>query len=168
MNLPLRSALYLLSLAASAASLAAGDLILGVNGQTRHQVLLGDVVLCPAVAARNAPEHAGNYMDHEPKLPTTMIQPEKVASAILDAARQPTRNVKVGAMARVNAAFSKLLPSLGHRMARMQMGRQQRDEASHDRDGTLFRAGESGRIHGRGDQHAADAREAREANVRPQ
>ncbi len=114
------------------------------------------------------PEHAGNYMDHEPKLPTPMIQPEKVASAILDAARQPTRNVKVGAMARVNAAFSKLLPSLGHRMARMQMGRQQRDEASHDRDGTLFRAGESGRIHGRGDQHAADAREAREANVRPQ
>ena len=42
MNLPLRSALYLLSLAASAASLAAGDLILGVNGQTRHQVLVPD------------------------------------------------------------------------------------------------------------------------------
>lgn len=26
-------------------------------------LLLGDVVICPAVAARNAPEHAGNYID---------------------------------------------------------------------------------------------------------
>jgi probable rRNA maturation factor len=26
-------------------------------------LLLGDVVICPAVAARNAPEHAGNYDD---------------------------------------------------------------------------------------------------------
>jgi short-subunit dehydrogenase len=114
------------------------------------------------------PEHAANYMDHEPKLPTPMIQAEKVASAILDAAREPARNVKVGAMARINAAFSKLLPSLGHRMARMQMGRQQRDEVPHAREGTLYRAGESGRIRGRGDQHAADAKEAREANLRPQ
>ena len=114
------------------------------------------------------PEHAANYMDQEPKLPTPMIQPEKVASAILDAAREPARNVKVGTMARVNAAFSKLLPSLGHRIARMQMGRQQRDEIPREREGTLFRAGESGRVHGRGDQHAANAREAREANLRPQ
>lgn len=113
------------------------------------------------------PEHAANYMDHEPKLPTPMIEPEKVASAILDAARDPARNVKVGTMARVNAVFSKMLPSLGHRMARMQMGRQQRDEVPHDRDGTLYRAGESGRIHGRGNQNAADARQARDANLRP-
>jgi short-subunit dehydrogenase len=113
------------------------------------------------------PEHAANYMDHEPKLPTPMIEPEKVASAILDAARNPARNVKVGTMARVNAVFSKMLPSLGHRMARMQMGRQQRDEVPHDRDGTLYRAGESGRIHGRGNQNAADARQARDANLRP-
>lgn len=113
------------------------------------------------------PEHAANYMDHEPKLPTPMIEPEKVASAILDAARNPARNVKVGTMASVNAVFSKMLPSLGHRMARMQMGRQQRDEVPHDRDGTLYRAGESGRIHGRGNQNAADARQARDANLRP-
>ena len=26
-------------------------------------VLLGDIVICPAVAYRNAPEHAGNYDD---------------------------------------------------------------------------------------------------------
>jgi probable rRNA maturation factor len=26
-------------------------------------LLLGDVVICPAVAARNAPEHAGSYED---------------------------------------------------------------------------------------------------------
>lgn len=28
-----------------------------------HHVLLGDVVICPAVAHRNAPDHAGTYPD---------------------------------------------------------------------------------------------------------
>ncbi len=44
MNRPLRSALCLLLLAAGAAPLSAGDLILGVNGQTRHQVLVPDSI----------------------------------------------------------------------------------------------------------------------------
>ena len=40
-----------------------------------------------------------NYLDEEPKLPTPMIEPEKVADAILEAATSPKREVKVGAMA---------------------------------------------------------------------
>src|SRR5689334_18908353 len=35
------------------------------------------------------PEHARNYMSQEPKLPTPMIEPEKVAEAILGAAAKP-------------------------------------------------------------------------------
>ena len=30
---------------------------------SEQPLLLGDVVICPAVAARNAPDHAGNYID---------------------------------------------------------------------------------------------------------
>ena len=58
------------------------------------------------------PEHATNYMDKEPKLPTPMIDPEQVAEAILKAAVSGGRDVKVGAMAVMNTVLSKFLPSV--------------------------------------------------------
>ncbi len=112
------------------------------------------------------PEHAGNYLSQEPKLPSPLIEPEKVAAAILDAATDPIQNVKVGAMAVLNTTVAKLLPSLGEAMARMQIGRQQRNEAPHSREGTLYAAGQSGRVHGRGNENAADRQAARASNVR--
>jgi short-subunit dehydrogenase len=112
------------------------------------------------------PEHAGNYLDQEPKLPTPMIEPEKVAAAILEAAASPARDVKVGAMATLNTAMAKLMPWLGDMVAKMQIGRQQRSEAPHARQGTLYEAGECGLIHGRGNEHAADTPEARRSNTR--
>jgi probable rRNA maturation factor len=39
---------------------AAGD---GARSSDREPLLLGDVVVCPAVAERQAPEHAGSYDD---------------------------------------------------------------------------------------------------------
>jgi NADP-dependent 3-hydroxy acid dehydrogenase YdfG len=113
------------------------------------------------------PEHAANYLDQEPKLPTPMIEPEKVASAVLDAATEPTRDVRVGTMSVLNTTMAKIVPALGESMAKMQIGRQQRDEPPHSREGTLYRAGESGRIHGRGNENAADTTQARESNVHP-
>ena len=113
------------------------------------------------------PEHAGNYMSLEPKLPTPMIEPEKVASAILDAATDPTDSTRVGAMSVLNTTMAKLMPALGEAMAKMQIGRQQRSEPPHAREGTLYRAGESGRVRGRGNANAASTREGREANLRP-
>lgn len=112
------------------------------------------------------PEHAGNYLAQEPKLPTPMIDAEKVASAILDAAVDPVRDVKVGAMSVLNTTVAKIMPALGDALAKMQIGRQQRAEAPHARDGTLYRAGESGRIRGRGDRNAAPTDAARQSNVR--
>ena len=113
------------------------------------------------------PEHAGNYLSQEPKLPTPMIEPEKVAFAILEAATEPVRDVRVGTMAKVNTTMAKLLPSLGDMMAKMQIGRQQRDEPPrHPRAGTLYTAGEAGRIYGRGNENPARMSEARESNVR--
>lgn len=113
------------------------------------------------------PEHAGNYLDQAPKLPTPMIEPEQVAAAILDAATSPTKADRVGAMSVVNTTIAKLIPPIGEAMAKMQIGRQQRDEPPRSREGTLYRPGESGRIHGRGNANAADTGEAKALNTRP-
>src|SRR3990167_2498121 len=96
-----------------------------------------------------------------------MIEPEKVASAILEAATEPTRDVRVGAMAVVNTAMARVMPALADMMARMQMGRQQRNEPPRTREGTLYTAGETGLVYGRGNQNAADTDQAMALNVRP-
>ncbi len=111
-------------------------------------------------------EHAGNYLSQEPKLPTPMVEPEKVASAILDAATKPTDAVKVGAMSVLNTATAKLFSTLFGGMAKMQMGRQQRNEPPHARHGCLYQGSESGRVHGRGNENAADTKQALQSNVR--
>lgn len=112
------------------------------------------------------PEHAGNYLAQAPKLPTPMIAPIRVSDAILEAATSPQRDVKVGAMASINTAMANLLPSLADAMARIQIGRQQRAEPALDRDGTLYRGGETGRVHGRGDERAENRARARDSNLR--
>jgi short-subunit dehydrogenase len=94
------------------------------------------------------PQHARNYMDHEPKLPSPMIDPQNVADAILDAATSGGRDVKVGALAKVNTSLSKFLPKLGDQMAAMQAHRQQRDAAPARPAGTLYQPGREGRIYG--------------------
>lgn len=103
------------------------------------------------------PEHAKNYMDQEPMLPTPRIEPEKVAEAILKAAVKPQRDVKVGAMATLNTALGKVVPSLGDKMSAMQVDRQQRDETPRDPEGTLYKPGEAGRTHGLGSKTHEEA-----------
>ena len=93
-------------------------------------------------------QHARNYMDKEPNLPTPMIKPEDVADAILKAATKPTPNIKVGMMSKVNAFVAKNMPSLGERMAAGQSKKLQRDEPPRNPDGTLYVPGEGGQAHG--------------------
>jgi hypothetical protein len=69
-------------------------------------------------------------------------------------------------MSKLNTTMAKLVPPVGEAMAKMQMGRQQREEAPHAREGTLYSPGESGRIHGRGNDNAADAKKAKASNTR--
>jgi short-subunit dehydrogenase len=102
------------------------------------------------------PQHARNYMDREPKLPTPQIEPEQVAEAILEAATDPTRDTKVGLMAKVNTTVAKLLPGLGDKLAAMQANRQQYDEPPRDPQGTLYKPGEEGRTHGVGGRVARE------------
>ncbi len=111
------------------------------------------------------PAHAANYLNQEPKLPTPMIEPEKVASAILDAATSAARDVRVGAMSVLNTTMARVMPALADVMAKKQIGRQQRNEAPHTQQGTLYKAGESGRVHGRGDDNAMDSKRAEAENI---
>ncbi len=96
------------------------------------------------------PQNARNYLDKEPKLPTPMIDPMQVAEAILKAATDGGRDVKVGSMSVLNTTLSKIMPSMGDKMAAKQADRQETDMKPVRPEGTLFEAGHSGRVHGRG------------------
>jgi short-subunit dehydrogenase len=96
------------------------------------------------------PQHAKNYMDKEPKLPTPMIDPYDVAKAIVKAAGHPTRDVGVGIMAKINTTISNVIPPLGDRMSAMQADRQQYAEPPRNPDGALYAAGGGGKTHGSG------------------
>jgi len=96
------------------------------------------------------PQHAKNYMNEEPKLPTPQITPEDVAKAIVSAATSPSRDVKVGAMSKLNTMMAKFLPAIGDKMAAKQVDRQQYQEPPRDPEGTLYRPGGSGRTRGTG------------------
>ena len=74
------------------------------------------------------PEHARNLSGQEPKLPSPMLDPQQVADAILDAAVSPTREKRVGLMAKVNTTLATMLPSLADRMATKQKERQHYNE----------------------------------------
>ena len=96
------------------------------------------------------PQHARNYMDREPKLPSPRIDPYKVAAAILEAATESTREVKVGAMAKINTAMHKSMPSLAQKMEGRQAQRQQYQEQPRNPQGALYEAGGGGRVYGSG------------------
>ena len=88
------------------------------------------------------PEHARNYQDQRAKLPTPMIEVEKVADAILDAATKPAMEKKVGAMSTINTNLAKLFPPLFDKLAQGQADRQHYDEPTRDGQGALHRPSE--------------------------
>jgi len=126
----------------------------GFTDALRVELLAGKVpvsitLIQPTAVNTPYPEHARNYMDREPKLPTPQIDPMKVAKAILDAATDPARDVTVGAMAKLNTTNFKIMPKVADWMAKKYTTKQQYDAAPVDPMGTLYKAGETGRIHGR-------------------
>lgn len=98
------------------------------------------------------PQHAKNYMDKEPKLPTPMIDPKQVAEAILLAAHKPTRDIKVGAMAKLNTTMHRVMPGIAEKIAAKYANKQQYDEPPRNPEGALYHAGGTGQIHGSGGQ----------------
>jgi short-subunit dehydrogenase len=100
------------------------------------------------------PQHARNFTDKEPKLPTPMIEPAQVAEAILDAAVSHTRDKTVGAMSLINTTIAKVLPGMADKMAATYAGRQHYDEKPRHPEGILHQPSEAvhvaGRTHGTG------------------
>lgn len=94
------------------------------------------------------PQHARNYMAEEPQLPSPQIDPEDVAAAILKAAHEPERDVKVGGAAVMKTAMAKLAPSLSDKMATKVVDQQRSDEPPRDPEGTLYKPGECGHTRG--------------------
>lgn len=106
------------------------------------------------------PQHARNYMAAEPKLPDPMIDPQRVADAILEAAVKPKREVKVGLRAAASSLIAKLGGKLGDKMAALYVDKQQYPEPPRDPEGTLNKPGESGRIKGSGGRKAGGRKSA--------
>ena len=129
---------------------------LRVETEEVDQAEVSITLIQPTAVNTPYPQHAKNYMKEEPKLPSPQIDPLDVAEAILSAATSPTRAVKVGAMSKLDTTIAKILPGLGDKLAAKQADRQHYDELPRDPDGTLYRAGESGRTHGSGGVEAAE------------
>lgn len=127
---------------------------LRVEVQEMDKAPVSITLVQPTAVNTPFPQHAGNYMDHEPKLPTPMIDPREVAEAILHAATHPERIVKVGAMSKMNTAMAKFFPALAEKIEARQAERQQYHEPPRNPEGALYQASEEGRVHGTGPSRA--------------
>ena len=104
----------------------------------------------PTAVDTPLPQHARNYMDREPTLPSPQLDPHQVADAILQAATTPVRDLKVGTMAKLDVTMEKLMPGVVDLLSVFQVPRQQLDAAPKNPAGALYQAGAEGRIYGSG------------------
>jgi NADP-dependent 3-hydroxy acid dehydrogenase YdfG len=104
----------------------------------------------PTAVDTPLPQHARNYMDREPKLPSPQVDPHQVAAAILGAATVPARTVRVGVIAELDIMLEKIAPGLADRLSVFQVPRQQQDIPPRNPDGALYASGANGRIYGPG------------------
>lgn len=104
----------------------------------------------PTAVDTPLPQHARNYMDREPKLPSPQVDPHEVAAAILHAAVVPMRTVRVGMMAEFDVLMEKIVPGVVDRLSVFQVPRQQQDIPPRNPDGALYASLANGRIYGPG------------------
>jgi short-subunit dehydrogenase len=123
---------------------------LRVEVEELDQVPVSITLIQPTAVDTPYPQHAKNYMDREPKLPTPQIEPEKVADAILGAAEKAERDVRVGAMSVMNTIAAKVMPSAADKLSAKQADRQQYEEPPRNPEGTLWQPGGEGMVHGSG------------------
>lgn len=101
-------------------------------------------------AAVNTPhaDHAANYLGGKPVRPTPMLDPLEVAEAILRAATEGGRDVKVGTGSRLNTAGTHWTPPPRDKMTARHTGPQPGERPAHASEGTLYQPCKSGRTHG--------------------
>jgi len=116
---------------------------LRVEVEELDQAPVSVTLIEPTAVDTPFPQHARNYMDREAKLPTPMIEPERVAEAVLDAAASPTRDKRVGFRAKLNTTVATLAPGLADRMAAGQAEKFRADGPPRDPGGALHRPSEA-------------------------
>lgn len=103
----------------------------------------------PASINTPFPQHARNYLPQEPRLPDPVYPPKEVALAILKAAQQPWRDIRVGGSAPVMSTVAAWAPRLMDWMNENLMNRQQRrDEPARHARGSLYSSNAAGQIEG--------------------
>jgi short-subunit dehydrogenase len=122
---------------------------LRVEVEEIDQAPVAITLIQPTAVDTPYPEHARNYMNREPKLPVDPIDPGEVAEAILKAAAHHARDVKVGAMSKINTTIAKVLPKVGDKMSAKMADKQKRDERPRDPAGGLHEPRGGGRTNGR-------------------
>lgn len=93
-------------------------------------------------------EHARNYSPQAADLPGSLLDPQEVADAILDAAVNPTRVKKLGMRTKINTFVSNNFPGVADRFSAKQAEKMHRDEPERNPQGALHAPSESGRVHG--------------------
>lgn len=94
----------------------------------------------PASVDTPLPQHARNYLDHEPDLPPPVYPPEEVAAAILHAATHPVRDLYVGGGGRAFTLLNSAAPSLYDKLSPAIMALQQRARPPREPEGGLHRS----------------------------
>ena len=136
----------------------------------KEGVAVSVTLVKPSAINTPYPEHAANYMDKEPALPTPAYAPEVVANAILSAAERPLRDVTVGAKDGAMAVLGALAPRLTDKIMEATFFDQQKKDApaSGDRSGTLQEPKPgSGRVHGNVDGHVFQSSVWTQLQTRP-
>ena len=116
------------------------------------------------------PEHAANYMDTEPAIPTPAYAPEVVARAILRAAEHPVRDVTVGAKDGVMSALGVVAPRLTDKIMEASFFSQQRKDepATGNPRGNLYEPPATpGRVSGGSEGHVFQSSAWSQAQQRP-
>jgi short-subunit dehydrogenase len=126
---------------------------LRVEVQEIDEAPVAITLIQPTAVNTPYPAHASNYMEKEPKLPDLKIDPFRVADAILHAAENEERDIKVGTFAKLDTAVSKVFPSLADKLAAKQESQLHTDRPASHSDGALYHAGGTGQIYGEQPRH---------------
>lgn len=92
----------------------------------KDQVPISVTLIKPGGIDTPFPEHAKNYLEEQPRLPSPVCVPDEVALAILTAATRPIRDVYVGSIGPVLSTAQKFFPRLTDRYIEATMFKSQR------------------------------------------
>ena len=99
-------------------------------------------------------EHARNYMDSEPEYGPPVYAPEAVASAILDCAQRPTRDITIGGGGKVMAMLGVIAPRFTDAvLERTMFEAQKKDAPPYNHEGALDAPQNNERRHGSTEHH---------------